>query len=1096
MSSLVLSLVWKFRRVQLPALALIALLQRTPIVRLLLCAESVVVRGSLGQVLRSTALVATAVGAVDTLAGATTFSATPASPASATTGAAFQAAFAVTGAPSTVKSYTISNLPPGLSVTGATASGADLLLNASNGTISGTPTTAGNYAVSIKAWEKVSATGKSVSYSYTINVTGGVVVTAPSITTQPSSQTVTAGGGANFAVTASGTDPLAYQWRKDGAAIAGATSATYSITSTTAADAGTYTVVVSNSAGSATSNGATLTVNAAASAPSITTQPSSQTVTTGSTVSFSVTASGTAPLSYQWQKGGANISGATSATYSIAAVGAGDVGTYAVVVSNSAGSVTSNGATLTVNAAASAPSITTQPSNQSATIGGSVSFSVTASGTAPLSYQWRKDGASLPGATSSTYSIASVTSGDAGTYSVVVSNSAGSATSNDATLTVTASAVAPTIATQPASQTVNTGVSATFSVTASGTAPLSYQWRKDGAAIAGAISASFTIASAATSDAGAYTVVATNSAGSATSNSATLTVNTANTATAPSITTQPAAQIVNVGASVSFIVAASGTAPLSYEWRKDSVAIAGATSSTFSIAAAASGDAGTYSVVVSNSAGSATSNGATLTVNSTSTATAPSITTQPASVTVSTGQSATFSVAATGTAPLSYQWRKDGAAIAGATSASYTIAAVTSNAAGTYSVVVSNSAGTATSNSATLAFASTASIFPHLTALAFDGAGRLYATDSTNDTIQRIAADGTVYLLAGSTGNAGSSNGRGAAALFNQPGGLVATNDGILYVADTANAVIRRIATDGSVTTFAGNSALRGNANGNGTAATFSAPTGIALDSSGNLYVADATNHTIRKITSAGAVTTYAGQPGTAGSANGSAASAKFNHPAAVAVDGAGNVYVADTNNNTIRKISAAGNVTTLAGVSGVSGAADGSGSDALFNQPQGLAIDSAGNLHVADTGNSSVRRITPAGVVTTIAGLSTISRESDDEDDDPKKPANNSALFNHPLAVAISPSGMLYVGDTGAGAVRTVAADGTVTTLALTLGQSSGGSTTGGASSGNTSGTSSGGTSGSAASGGGGGGAPNLWLPLAVSLAFAVRRRRRTVGR
>ncbi|MBI5424829.1 MAG: immunoglobulin domain-containing protein [Opitutae bacterium] len=1008
MSSFVLSLVWKFRRVQLPALALIALLQRTPIVRLLLCAESVVVRGSLGQVLRSTALVATAVGAVDTLAGATTFSATPASPASATTGAAFQAAFAVTGAPSTVKSYTISNLPPGLSVTGATASGADLLLNASNGTISGTPTTAGNYAVSIKAWEKVSATGKSVSYSYTINVTGGVVVTAPSITTQPSSQTVTAGGGANFAVTASGTDPLAYQWRKDGAAISGAASATYSIASTTTADAGTYTVVVSNSAGS----------------------------------------------------------------------------------------VTSNGATLTVNAAASAPSITTQPSNQSATTGGSVSFSVTASGTAPLSYQWRKDGANLPGATSSTYSIASVTSGDAGTYSVVVSNSVGNATSNGATLTVTASAVAPTIATQPASQTVNTGASVTFSVTASGTAPLSYQWRKDGAAIAGAVSASFTIASAATSDAGAYTVVATNSAGSATSNSATLTVNTANTATAPSITTQPAAQTVNVGASVSFIVAASGTAPLSYEWRKDGATIAGATSSTFTIAAAANGDAGTYSVVVSNSAGSATSNGATLTVNSTSTATAPSITTQPASVTVSTGQSATFSVAATGTAPLSYQWRKDGAAIAGATSASYTIAAVTSNDAGAYSVVVSNSAGTATSNSATLAFASTASIFPHLTALAFDGAGRLYATDSTNDTIRRIAADGTVYLVAGSTGNAGSSNGSGAAALFNQPGGLVATNDGILYVADTANAVIRRIATDGSVTTFAGNSALRGNTNGNGTAATFSAPTGIALDSSGNLYVADATNHTIRKITSAGAVTTYAGQPGTAGSANGSAASAKFNHPAAVAVDGAGNVYVADTNNNTIRKISAAGNVTTLAGVSGVSGAADGRGADALFNQPQGLAIDAAGNLHVADTGNSSVRRITPAGVVTTIAGLSTISRESDDEDDDPKKSANNSALFNHPLAVAISPSGMLYVGDTGAGAVRTVAADGTVTTLALTLGQSSGGSTTGGASSGNPSGTSSGGTSGSAASGGGGGGAPSLWLPLAVSLAFAVRRWRRTVGR
>ncbi|HLP03705.1 MAG TPA: immunoglobulin domain-containing protein, partial [Opitutaceae bacterium] len=274
MHTLAFSIFWKFRRIQLPVLALMALLQRTPIVRWVMCAESVVTPGSQGAVLRSTALLAAAVGAVDTLAGATTFSVTPASPASATTGTAFTAAFAVTGAPSTVKSYTITNLPPGLSVTSATVSGTSLLLNASTGTISGTPTTAGNYSVSIKAWEKASATGKSVSYSYTINVTGGATATAPSITTQPSSQTVTVGSSVSFSVAASGTAPLSYQWKKGGADISGATSATYSIASAATGDAGTYTVVVSNSAGSATSNGATLTVNAAATAPSITTQPS------------------------------------------------------------------------------------------------------------------------------------------------------------------------------------------------------------------------------------------------------------------------------------------------------------------------------------------------------------------------------------------------------------------------------------------------------------------------------------------------------------------------------------------------------------------------------------------------------------------------------------------------------------------------------------------------------------------------------------------------------------------------------------------------------------------------------------------------------
>ncbi|HLP01140.1 MAG TPA: immunoglobulin domain-containing protein, partial [Opitutaceae bacterium] len=671
--------------------------------------------------------------------------------------------------------------------------------------------------------------------------------------------------------------------------------------------------------------------------------------------------------------------------------------------------------------------------------------------------------------------------GDAGTYTVVVSNSAGSATSNGATLTVNAAATAPSITTQPSSQTVTVGGSVSFSVAASGTAPLSYQWKKGGANISGATSATYSIASAAAGDAGTYTVVVSNSAGSATSNGATLTVNAASTVTAPSITTQPSSQTVTVGSSVSFSVAASGTAPLNYQWKKGGADISGATSATYSIASAATGDAGTYTVVVSNSAGSATSNSVTLTVNAASTVTAPSITTQPASVTVLAGQSATFTVTASGTAPLSYQWLRDGATISGATSASYTINAVAANDAGAYTVVVTNSAGSVTSNSATLALAS--GIFPHLTALTFDGSGRLYATDSTNDTVQRIAADGTVYLVAGTTGSAGSTNGTGSAARFNQPGGVVATRDGVLYVADTANALIRRIATNGTVTTFAGNAALRGNVNGNGTAATFSAPTGLALDSAGNLYVADATNHTIRKITSSGAVTTFAGQAGTPGSANGSATSARFNTPTAVAVDSSGNVYVADTNNNTVRKINAGGTVTTLAGLSGVSGATDGNGADALFNQPQGLALDAAGNLYVADTGNSSVRKITSNGTVTTVAGLSTVSSENNGTGSS----GANDSLFNHPLALAVGSNGALYVGDTGAAAVRTVSPDGTVTTLALKLGQS-GGSSSGDSSSSNDDTHSS---DDSSSDSSGGGGAAGLWLPLALSLALAARRRR-----
>ena len=174
---------------------------------------------------------------------------------------------------------------------------------------------------------------------------------SPTITTQPVSQTVTAGQAATFTVVAAGTAPLSYQWQKNGANISGATSASYATPATTSSDNGaTFDVVVSNSAGTVTSNTATLTVNAAAVGPTITTQPVSQTVTAGQTATFTVVAAGTAPLSYQWQKNGANISGATSASYVTPATTSSDSGaTFDVVVSNSAGTVTSNAATLTVN---------------------------------------------------------------------------------------------------------------------------------------------------------------------------------------------------------------------------------------------------------------------------------------------------------------------------------------------------------------------------------------------------------------------------------------------------------------------------------------------------------------------------------------------------------------------------------------------------------------------------------------------------------------------------------------------------------------------------------------------------------------------------
>jgi hypothetical protein len=394
-------------------------------------------------------------------------------------------------------------------------------------------------APTVSTTTTVTMYGASISGGYggstgvtTLTITVNPAATAPSITSQPGNQTVTAGQTASFSVTASGTAPLTYQWRKNGTNITGATSASYTTPATTTSDSGsTFSVVVTNSAGSATSNNATLTVNAAATAPSITSQPASQTVTAGQTAMFSVTASGTAPLSYQWRKNGANITGATSSSYTTAATTTADSGsTFSVVVTNSAGSATSNNATLTVNAAATAPAITSQPANQTVTAGQTASFSVSASGTSPMSYQWRKNGTNITGATSNSYTTPGTTTADTGsTFSVVVTNSAGSATSNNATLTVNqASAVAPTITTQPASQTVNAGQTATFSVLATGTSPMSYQWRKNGTNITGATASSYTTPATTTTDTGStFSVIVSNSAGNVTSNNATLTVNSA-----------------------------------------------------------------------------------------------------------------------------------------------------------------------------------------------------------------------------------------------------------------------------------------------------------------------------------------------------------------------------------------------------------------------------------------------------------------------------------------------------------------------------------------------------------------------------------------
>lgn len=271
--------------------------------------------------------------------------------------------------------------------------------------------------------------------------------TAPAITSQPSSQTVASGQKATFTVAASGNPAPTYQWQDavTNADIPGATAASYSIAAVTANDNGSkFRVVVSNSAGNITSATATLTVD---SVPGFSTQPANLTVTAGQPAMFSVVATGTAPLSYQWQRGTTNISGATSTSYTLAATSASDNGsTFRVVVTNAVGNATSNSAALTVDFA---PAITVEPSNQTVLVGNAATFSVTATGNPAPAYQWQNaaTSANISGATSASYATPPTMIADNGsTFQVVVSNSIGSQTSHVATLTVNASGPPPSSA--------------------------------------------------------------------------------------------------------------------------------------------------------------------------------------------------------------------------------------------------------------------------------------------------------------------------------------------------------------------------------------------------------------------------------------------------------------------------------------------------------------------------------------------------------------------------------------------------------------------------------------------------------------------------
>jgi kumamolisin len=413
-------------------------------------------------------------------------------------------------------------------------------------------------------------------------------------------------------------------------------------------------------------------------------------------------------------------------------------------------------------------------------------------------------------------------------------------------------------------------------------------------------------------------------------------------------------------------------------------------------------------------------------------ASAPVITAQPQSQSASPGQNVTFSVTATGSGSLAYQWQRmpfgtstwsnvnDGTTYTGTNTAAMTVNSVTTAMSGdSFRCAVSNSSGTVITappailivvdpltittvagtagSSGSLDGTGGAARFNHPSDLVADSAGNVYVTDTSNHTVRKITPTGVVSTLAGLAGAHGSVDGTGSAARFYSPTGITIDGSGTVYVADTDNNSIRKVTAAGAVITLASG---------------FNLPSDVTADGAGNLFVADTGNNTIRKIViSTGAVSLVAGQTGSSGNNDGNGSAARFYTPEGVAVDSSGNIYVADTNNQTIRKISPAGAVSTLAGLAGVSGSSDGAGSAARFQNPSDLAVDVSGNVFVADTGNQTIRKITPSGLAGTVAGQAGLSGSADG--------IGSAARFYYPAGVAVDSAGDVYVADTDNDTIR-----------------------------------------------------------------------------
>lgn len=739
-------------------------------------------------------------------------------------------------------------------------------------------------------------------------------------------------------------------------------------------------------------------------APSIGVQPADAKVTDGATTTFNVSATGTS-LSYQWQRDGKSIAGATGTSYTTPVLHMADNGAkFQVVVSGPNTSVTSSTVTLTVSPIAL--NLTAQPQAQTAKDGEVVTFDVGATGSEPIQYQWQRDGVVIAGADKASFTTAALTLGDSNAvFRVVVTNPAGSVTSQDAKLTVTA--VAPRIVSAPESITTTDGSSVTFKVVAAGSAPLAYQWLRNGSPISGATDASYSTTLAYASSGDGFSVRISNGAGQIVSDAAVATVNAA----APAIGQHPADVSIATAGRASFSVAASGTAPLRFQWQQSQdeglswTDIAGATSASYALGSATLADANTLlRVVVGNQVSVLNSNAARLTVK--------------ANVRILAGTTggSGYADGRGNLARFGYGFGM-GADAQGnvylADNSNSVIRRVAPD--GTVKLYAGEVKTIARIDGA---LADARFVYPSDVAVDRTN-GTVYVVETC--TLRRIAA-GMVDTLVGS-GNCETRDGAAGQASVAQINGLAVDAAGNVFISERSSGggqLLRKITPQGSVSTLAGSATQSGSVDGVGAAARFFNIGRLVLDADNNIYVADGT--AIRLVTPAGAVTTFAGAPDSWGQTEGYRTSARFGYISGLAFDGRGNLFVAD--NQRIARISTFGNVVTaVAYASGNDGAAasnDGPSGTASAGNPSAMTGLPSGNIAYFDAAAYTVRTVTPEATVTTLAG----GGRGGGFADGVGTAARYAAQSGNPLALIVAPNGVLNLADAGNHRIRRLALD------------------------------------------------------------------------